>query len=332
MTQSHFRNKLWLLAGVVYTGLMLIANIAVAEQKLEPGDPIAAIDGDPIYLGELNLVLTERLKVRDLDQVGIEVQQATAALLVRQHLAFRSLESQGGVALESMLNRQLETYAAELRRRGSSLERQAKSRKSDEKSLIADFRWRNAWAQYLKSRLSDANLRRFFEQRRNQYSGNRWEVSQIFVKTDMRDSASANVAEANVADLARQIRESDSPEDAFANAAMEHSESPLAANGGKIGWVQKDGDLPGSVMKVVRDAKPGMVGGPIRSPLGLHLVFVHQIEAGQLGYDDLTDLSQLRRDAANALFDSLIMQQSDAKISWFVSSLKPPSTIPIIPE
>ena len=314
------------------TILCLMSGVVFGDDDLEPGDPIAAIDGDPIYLGELNLVLTERLNVRDLDRVGVEVQQATAALLVRRHLAMKSLEMQGGAALSSMLDRQVEAYAADLRRRGSSLEQQARARKANEKSLIADMRWRNAWAQYLKSRLSDANLRRFFEQRRNHYAGTRWEVSQIFVKADMRDTTSVAAAEANVAELAEQIRENPSPDEAFSDAAIQYSESPTAADGGKVGWVQNDGDLPGSVMQAIRNTKPGAIAGPVRSPLGLHLVFVHQQEAGKLGFDGLTDQAQLRRDAANALFDALIMQQADAKISWFVAALKPPATVPIIPE
>ena len=313
--------------------LVVLSGVpARAADDLEPGDPFAAIDGDPIYLGELNLVLTERLRVRDLDRVPPEVQQATAALLVRRHLAMKSMEEQGGAALDSLLKRYVEAYAADVRRRGSSLEVQAKARMADEKSLIADMRWRKAWSQYLQSRLNDANLRRFFEQRRRQYAGTRWDVSQIFVKADMKDATSVAVAEGDVAELAEQIRQSPSPADAFSEAAILHSESPTSDAGGRVGWVEKDGDLPKSVMQAIRNAKPGDVAGPVRSPLGVHLVLIHDEEEGKLQFEDLTDQAQLRRDAANALFDALISQQADAKISWFVSKLKPPASIPIVPQ
>ena len=120
---------------------LTVASIdqALADEKYEPGDPIAAIDGDPVYLGELNLILSERLKVRDLRKVGIEVQQVTAALLVRRHLAMKSLRAQGGDSLEAMIQRQVDAFAAEASRRGSSLAEQAKSRMADEKSLRADL-------------------------------------------------------------------------------------------------------------------------------------------------------------------------------------------------
>jgi parvulin-like peptidyl-prolyl isomerase len=321
--------------GIVLIGWLVLcfdaAAPATGQDKLEPGDPIAAIDGEPIYLGELNLILTQRLKVRDLDRLGIEVQQATAALLVRQHLAMKSLRKQGGDALDAMIRRQIQQYESESRRRGSSIEQQAEQRMADEKSLRADIAWRTAWGQYLKSRLNDANLRRFFQQRRTRYGGGRWEVSQIFVQTDTRDADSVQAAAANLAKLAAELRASDSVAAAFAAAAQEHSDSGSAAAGGKVGWVEKDGDLPSSVMAAVRETKPGEISEPVQSPLGMHLVLVHQFEPGNLEFDDLTDQAQLRRDAADALFDALIAQQRDAKVTWFVPALRPPPTIPIIP-
>ena len=141
--------------------LLLPLNTSFAAGgDLEPGDPIASIDGKPVFFGELNLVLTERLKARDLQRVGKEVQRATAALIVRRHLAMKSLEAKGGTTLEAMLKRQVEALAADLRRRGSSLQKQAADRMANEASLVTDLRWRLAWGQYLKSRLNDANLKK----------------------------------------------------------------------------------------------------------------------------------------------------------------------------
>lgn len=309
-----------------------LANLC-AEDTYEPGDPIAAIDGDPVYLGELNLILTERFKTRDLEALGIDVQRATATLLVQRHLAMRALEAQGGEWLQGMIRREVEAFAAEARRRGSSLEDQAKARMSNEKSLTADLAWRVAWGQYLKSKLTEANLRRFFESRRSVYGGTRYEVSQIFLKMDGSDAASLRQAIEDLASLAQSIRESDSPETVFADAARQHSQSPTAEQGGRLGWVEKDGDLPRSVMNRVRETPPGQVSDPIQSPLGLHVVFVHQVEAGTRTFDDLVDQSQLRRDAADALFQTLVKSQADAEVVWFVQALRPPpGSLPASPD
>ncbi len=313
--------------------LLLPLNTSFAAGgDLEPGDPIASIDGKPVFFGELNLVLTERLKARDLQRVGKEVQRATAALIVRRHLAMKSLEAKGGTTLEAMLKRQVEALAADLRRRGSSLQKQAADRMANEASLVTDLRWRLAWGQYLKSRLNDANLKKYFDRNRDQYAGSRWEVSQIFVKADQRDAASWRATLASVNELADQIRVSETPQQAFREAAIEHSESASATEGGKVGWVKKDGDLPGSLMSRIRKMKSGEVSSAIQSPLGIHLVLLHQVEPGDLKFEDLTDQSQLRRDAANALFDGLLRERSDARVSWLVRDLKPPADVKMIPE
>jgi len=314
--------------------LLLLPSVSclAAGDDLEPGDPIAAIDGEPVYFGELNLVLTERLQAKDLQRVNADVRRATAALIVRRHLAMKSLEIKGGATLESMLRRQVEALAADLRRRGSSLQKQAAERKANEASLVTDLRWRLAWGQYLKSRLNDANLKRFFDRRRDQYAGGRWEVSQVFIKADKTDAPSWRATLTNVNELAEQIRVSETPSQAFYDAAVEHSESASASDGGKVGWVQKDGDLPGSLMAAIRKMKVGEVSAAIQSPLGIHLVFLHQIDAGDLEFEDLTDQSQLRRDAANALFDSLLRERSNAQVSWLVRDLKPPADVKMIPE
>ncbi|MAI70728.1 MAG: hypothetical protein CMM01_07445 [Rhodopirellula sp.] len=325
-------NKCFKYAILIYVLFSPRVGCFAAGDDLEPGDPIAAIDGEPVFFGELNLVLTERLQANDLQRVGAEVRQATATLIVRRHLAMKSLEAKGGATLEAMLKRQIAALASDLRRRGSSLQKQASDRMADEKSLVTDLRWRLAWGQYLKSRLSEANLKNFFNLRRDQYAGGRWEVSQIFVMADKSDAASWRATLANVNELADQIRVSETPQQAFYDAAIEHSESASASDGGKVGWVQKDGDLPGSLMTAIRKMKTGEVSAAIQSPLGIHLLLLHRVEAGNLKFEDLTDQAQLRRDAANALFDALLRERSETQVSWLVRGLKPPADVKIIPE
>jgi hypothetical protein len=199
---------------------VLAGSIALADDRYEPGDPIAAVDGDPIYFGELNLVLAERLAPEKLKQVGIEVQKATALLLVRRHLAMKSLQKSGTEALESTIAQRLAALTGELKRRGSSLSEHAGARKADEKSLVADLSWKVAWGQYVTSNLHEKNLRRYFEQHPDSYTGS---------------------------------------------------------------------------------------------------------------FDDLTDQSKLRREATSALFNTLVRRQKNSKIQWFITALRPPGEVPIIP-
>lgn len=317
---------------ICLTIAVALGSVASSQEKFGPADPIASINGAPIFLGELNLVLVERLRIKDLSKAPMNVQQATAALLVRQHLAMKTLRDQGGDTLEEMVDRQIADFANDSKRRGSSLEKHAKQRSSDERSLKASLTWQVAWSQYLKSRLTEKNLRTFFDRNRLKYAGGRWEVSQVFIEIDPKDKTTLAIAQQRMEQLVEELGKASDSEVAFAAAAREHSDSGSAANGGQVGWVEKDGDLPRSVMKVVRRTKVGAISPPVRSPLGLHTVFVHDFKASDLSFEDLTDQSQLRRDATDALFDQLVRQQKDAKISWYISGLKPPAGVSLIPK
>ena len=312
--------------------VVCLGGTAKSQEKFGPEDPIASIDGAPVFLGELNLVLVDRLRIKDLSKAKPDVQQATAALLVRQHLALKTLFAQGGETLQAMVDRQISDFANDSKRRGSSLQKHAQQRSSDERSLKASLTWQIAWGQYLKSRLTDANLRKYFERNRQKYAGGRWEVSQVFLEIDPKDKTTLEIAKQRMDELVDQLSKSSEPEVAFAAAAREHSDAGSAATGGQVGWVEKDGDLPSSVMKAVRATKVGDISPPVRSPLGLHTVFVHDFKASDLAFEDLTDQSQLRRDATDALFDQLVRQQKDAKIAWYISGLKPPAGVSLIPK
>ncbi|QDT09322.1 peptidylprolyl isomerase [Planctomycetes bacterium K23_9] len=318
-----------------FLGVCLILGLGtdlVAQENLQPDDPIASVDGKPIFLGELNLVVVDRLKIRDVSKATPQVQQAIAATLVRQHLAMKSLRIQGGENLQRIIDRSISDLQKDLERRGSNLQDHAKQRSSDEASLRETLAWQIAWKGYLKSRMTDKNLRTYFARNQSKYVGGRWDVSQIFLKIDPADQASRDAVRERLAPLILELRQSDAPEVSFAAAARKHSEGSAALAGGRIGRVQSNGDLPGSVMAAVRSTPVGKVSEPVQSPLGLHVVFVHDHEKSESGFEDLTDQSQLRRDATDALFGQLVGQQKDAKISWYIPALKPPANVNLIPK
>ena len=304
-------------------------NVSPAADTLDsPDEPIASINGEPVFLGELNLILADRLGTEKLKNATIEIRQAAAAILIRRHLALRSLRSHAGDALESMIKKEIDQFKTELERRGSSLAKFAEERFADEQSLLSDLSWQAAWRQYLKSRMTHQNLRKYFQQQHVRYDGSRWHVSQIFFPLPDRDSTSIKATSDRMTTLADQLRTAGSVDESFAAAAREHSEAGSAANDGKIGWVQNEGDLPRSVMQAVRAAEVGQVTGPIQSPLGIHLLLVHDYQAGQITFEEMTDQSQLRRDAADMLFESLVRQQKDSKVVWQMEELRPPILLP----
>ena len=292
----------------------------------EPSDPLASIDGKPVYLGELNLILADRLGRQNVQRATAEIRQAAAVILLRRHLAMRSLRSKSD-AIGDVIDREFTTVSNVLRRQGSSAAEFAEQRSADERSLKADLAWKTAWRWYLKNRMTDANLRKFFLREKVRFDGGRWDVSQIFLPVDAKDSNSIATTTGRMKELADQIRSAETSGQAFAAAAREHSEAGSAEEGGRIGWVSNSGDLPPQVIGAVREMNEGDISDPIRSSLGLHLVILHKYEPGTLTFETLTDQAQLRRDAADSLFDALVQEQSEATVRWHINELRPPVPI-----
>lgn len=202
-------------------------GVSCAEQALdrsqyEPADPFAAVDRDPVRIGELNLILGRRLGPDKIELATDPLRQATALLLVRRRLAMQALRQRGGAALEALIERSIEQTRDELRRRGSSLAAHAAARHSDETSYLHDLSWQIAWSRYVQSKLTDENLQRYFERHADRY--------------------------------------------------------------------------------------------------------------GVSSFEDLTDQSELRRQAVSDLFTTLVRQAQPAEVQWLIPALRPPAGILLIPE
>ncbi|SRR6056297_86782 len=311
------------------------SSLATAqESQAAAGDPteiLCTVDGQPLYRGELNLLLAEQLAGKPLESASAQLRQAIALTLVRRYLALRTLDELGGDALAAQVKQETLKAAKQAERRGDSLQQLAEQAGSDLRSLGRDLKWKFSWSQYLRSRMTDENLERFFLANRAKYDGSRFRVSHIFFDLPATDRESLARTRENIQRLAKQIAAADDPATAFAAAAREQSQAASADQQGDLGWVGTQGDLPPVVMEQVIQAKPGQLAGPVQSPLGLHLLFVHERQGGSKTMSEMSDQASLRRDAADALFTALIRRQQNARVEWKNRELAPPNTVPIIP-
>lgn len=325
--RSHWINTL--LVAAFLSAVLLSGGIAIAQETFGPSDPIASIDGEPVLVGELNYLLATKLRVKDVTAVNLDVRQASSALLVRQHLAMNALREQGGQSLQASLDRQWREFLNELQRAGSDLDQHCKQRMSNERSVRQSRDWDVAWRMYLQSKMTDDNLKRYYQLHPEKYARTRWNVSHLFISVDRDSADSEAIAEQRIEGITSRLNSErsspDSPAKHFAETAMRESEGATAKEGGSIGWVSKPGDLPAVVMDAIRETGPGEMTAPIRSPLGFHLIFVHDKESTEIPFENVTDLTSLRRDAASALFDALVNSQQGKKVAWYIKRLQPPT-------
>ena len=67
----------------IYLMMMLVGgfNAIVFGEELEATDIIASVDGNPVYVGELNLILAERFPNQPIDSIDIDLKRATCHVL-----------------------------------------------------------------------------------------------------------------------------------------------------------------------------------------------------------------------------------------------------------
>lgn len=173
MIRAFPSNQALVTLAIVFFGF---GGVALADdQPLKLEDPFAAVDGQPITVGRLNLVLQQRFPKTAPDQLPPRVRQATALVLVRQQMALNQLRQLGGAAIEAQMSAAVDRQVAESKRRGISLAQQAAAKQSDERALADQIRWQTAWAAYLRSRLTEKNLRGYFETHRDRYEAESWD-------------------------------------------------------------------------------------------------------------------------------------------------------------
>ncbi len=323
VSRMAHRRVCWTLVSLAF--LSCVNLFDVTAEDLPANEIIASVDGDPVYVGELNLILAERFQNQPINSIDVDLKRATCHLLAQRRLALRALRKVGGEPLATMVQNEIDAFVTEVRRRGSTLQQQASARSSDSASLLVDLSWRVAWGAYLKSKLTDENLRRYFESHANAYDGTKYRVSQIFMRPISTSAADILETEKTLSSFASEIQTNDDREAVFETLARQHSQSPTAESGGQLGWIESEGDLPAGLVREIRELPIGSVSRPLRSPFGVHLLLVHEIEKGKTSYDELTDLSMLRRDAANALFQNLVETESETKVMWHLDVLKPPT-------
>lgn len=278
---------------------------------------VLRIDGELVGEGSIRLVLAE---LPDVVREYADARRAAAMVVIRQRLAMKSLDQQGGQALAHLIQQDLDRVSSELARRDATIASEAQRKGVTESDYRSHLKWHFAWKRYLNSRMTDQALRQFFEHHRHRYGGREYRVAHIFKKSDAAPQTNPS-AEDELVEIRRQIKGAPDSTSEFAALAKEQSEAPTSSNGGDMGWIRNRGALPREVMDEVLDSPPGALIGPVKSPFGYHLIWLHETRDVQFTFDELEDISMLRADFIDALFEELVRRQQSTKVEILDPSL-----------
>ena len=229
----------------------------------------------------LNEMIAELLIKDRADRIGITVSQREI------NDAIERLKAQYGLATEEDFVRSLE---------GSGI-----TRSEMENRLRDSLLTQKVFARELRARadLSDAELRRRYEQEKEQYRRpQRARVREIVIVPAVADDAGA-FEEARIEAEAVAARARTAGTD-FAALANEVSDSPTKDAGGDLGTIAQ-GELVATLDAAVFNAQSGEVAGPIQTRAGWHVLLVEErIPSDIPGFDEVRE--ELRTEASEDAF------------------------------
>lgn len=261
-----------------------------------------------------------------------EVDQLVSAIAQEEQLSPALREQMRTTALQQLIGRRIilsylekkqmaatstdiQTYVSQLKtkltnqniRWDTFLDRIGLSEKEFENSV----KWKLSWDNYLRLRLTEENLQKYFDQNRRHFDGTELKVSQILIKLPM------NVDPTKVKDAVDRLQkikqEIEQGKMTFAEAAKEYSEAESGSNGGQLGRIPRQSAMPEAFSKTAFDLNPQQVSQPVVTNIGVHLVLCEEVFPGQTSRDEVED--KVRRAATRYLFDWIVKEErGDHKI------------------
>jgi peptidyl-prolyl cis-trans isomerase C len=270
------------LAGAVL--LAAVAGRAWAQGQANVVKPVAVVNGEPIAFAEVDALLRagggpsavevpeSRRRQMRLDALAILMDR----LLLQQFL--RKMGTQVDPAevkkfltdLENGLkkdNKKVADYLAE----NSMSEAQLRLR------IVNELQWRN----YAKSRVSDADVLRYYTDNKDFFDGVSIRASHIVFRVSPNSSeGEVQAAKAKLTALRQDIVAGKID---FAEAAKKFSQCPSAPEGGDIGYFPRKWVVDEEFAKAAYDPrlKVGDITEAIRTDYGVHLIKITDRKPGQ---------------------------------------------------
>jgi peptidyl-prolyl cis-trans isomerase C len=222
------------------------------------------------------------------------------------------LSSRKTVATKKEIDEQITLLKTQLKKGGLDPDKVLAEKGFTNESLREVFAVPLAWKRHVDRAVTSERLKKYFEEHRAEFDGTRVRASQILIRVPPDNEPAWEAAEAEMADLRKQII---AKKVSFVDAARERSEAPSKEQGGDVGLFPYSGKMPQQFSQEAFRLKVGEISQPFRSRFGVHLCLVTERKPGDLSLEDVRDevLGRLRDDLWK---EKAAEMRTTAKIEW----------------
>jgi parvulin-like peptidyl-prolyl isomerase len=291
-----------------------VSRIALAQPSASATTVVARVNGQPIYAIEVEQQLDLVLRGRSAEPDALRLLQAQAIeQLISRRLILEQLAEKKVALNEKEIDVEVERIRKRLATTGVKLEDHLAKTRQDLASLRRTLAWQHTWARYLDQFLTEENLKKFADQRQREFDGSQVSVAHILLKVENTDDpAAVTAATERLSAIAAEIA---AGKVTFEEAAAKHSQSPTAASGGKLGFIDRHNSMPEPFAKAAFALEPEQVSKPVVTSFGVHLIKSLEIKPGQRQWHEMEP--EVRQAATAYAFDWLAdRRRSLAKIEY----------------
>ncbi|HEX3726135.1 MAG TPA: peptidylprolyl isomerase [Pirellulales bacterium] len=296
--EINSRLTVGLALGLLTAGTLLAKDANTGSAPIEL--PVAAtVDGDPIYLGEVDALYEKLVKAGGVNSNDLARSRANVLQqLIHRRLAENVLKRDGQYVTGSEIEKALAKLKSQAEAQKLTLEQFAAKRGMSVESLRHDVAWQIGWERYLERNLT-TYLETYFKQHHEEYDGTLVRASHILLRADRPGETTSQLS-----DQARAIRdEIESGKLTFEQAAEKYSAGPSRHQGGDLGYFNRHGAMVEAFAKAAFGLKPNEISQPVSTPFGVHLIRVTEIKPGTRQWTETAD--RLKGPASIQLYEDV---------------------------
>jgi peptidyl-prolyl cis-trans isomerase C len=274
-----------LLSFLLWVALIGTLHAQKPEQQAAAGGKAAVVNGVVIQEQEVNqgllyhqqrLLATTGQVIRP--EMMMEARKMVLENLIDRELLYQQSRKKGITINDAQVNEQLDQLKKQYPSEQAFKDSMAEDHLT-EATVKARIKMNMAVQQFVekefagKSDVTEGEVKAFYDGHPEYFrEPEAIRVSEITIKVDPKaDSAKKEEARKKLQDLQKRLQKGED----FAILAKDFSQSPGAAQGGDMGMIPR-GKMPQAFDDAAFALKPGEVSGVVETPLGFHLIKVHE--------------------------------------------------------
>ncbi|MFL5240918.1 MAG: peptidylprolyl isomerase [Gemmataceae bacterium] len=273
--------------GIGLAAMAILANGVVAQQgKPAKGDAaaskaVAVANGVTITMAEVDSLIKARgpLPPETTEAQRKQIKRIALDKLIDDVVLEQFLQKNAPRLPQEELNKRLAEMETALKKEGKTLADLSKETGQSEQQMRRNAMNGLLLEGYIKSRVKEADLKRYYNENKDFFDGALVKASHIAVRlTPTAADADRTAAREKLLKIRQDIV---AKKISFADAAKKFSESETSSRGGDLGFFARKGTVEEAFAKAAYALEVNQISDVVATELAMHLIMVTERKPGQ---------------------------------------------------